>query len=206
MLDKLIIEFDKVIKVLTTKPTSIREHPDNGLEELELTDKERQHSLGLMRVNHTGEICAQGLYQGQALTSRDKTNREAFEHAAYEEIEHLAWTEGRVQELGGKTSILNPLFYFGSLAIGISAGIVGDKWNLGFLEETERQVENHLTQHMNELPKNDVRSLAIVKQMKIDEAKHKEMAHDYGAAELPVLIRNLMLLSSKVMTFTTYRV
>ncbi len=206
LLDKLIIEFDKMLKVLTTTQESIREHPDVGILDSELSDNEKRKSIGLMRVNHTGEICAQGLYQGQSLTSRDPSNKEAFEKAAFEEIEHLAWTEQRLNELGGKPSILNPLFYLGSLTIGIAAGIVGDKWNLGFLEETESQVEQHLAQHMLELPKNDTKSLAIVKQMKIDEAKHKDMAHDYGAVELPILVKNLMKISSKVMTFTTYRI
>lgn len=204
LIDKIIIEMDKIVKTLTVKAVSSRLHPDAGLDESCLSDSEKTHSLGLMRVNHCGEICAQGLYQGQALTSRSKDNREAFEQAAFEETEHLAWTEQRIHELGGKVSVLNPLFYLGSLSMGVAAGIVGDKWNLGFLEETEHQVEQHLNEHLHQLPSSDIKSLAIVAQMRDDERKHAEMAHKYGAAKLPLLVRRLMKLSSGVMTKTTY--
>jgi ubiquinone biosynthesis monooxygenase Coq7 len=158
-----------------------------------------------MRINHCGEICAQALYQGQALTARDKSHQEAFEHAAYEETEHLAWTKSRVKELGGHISVLNPLFYFGSLAIGVTAGIFGDKWNLGFLAETERQVESHLTHHLEQIPADDVKSKAILSQMKEDEIKHAHMAVEYGGvAELPLPVKLMMKAMSKVMTKTTY--
>ncbi len=206
MIDKAIVEFDKVLKTLFHKPISKRAHPDETIADGEYTDVERKHIVGLMRVNHTGEICAQGLYQGQALTTRNKANQEAFEHAALEETEHLAWTEHRIHELGGKTSLLNPLFYVGSLAIGVTAGILGDKWNLGFLEETEKQVESHLTEHLDKLPQHDNKSRVILEQMREDEIKHAHMAHDNGAAELPELVKKIMKLSSKVMTNTTYRI
>ncbi len=204
MLDKIIIEFDKVIKTLFTSPTSTRAHPDNNLNEQDLTDEEKKHIIGLMRINHCGEVCAQGLYQGQAITTRESFNKEAFAHAAHEETEHLAWTEHRIKELGGKTSILNPLYYGVSLAIGITAGILGDKWNLGFLEETERQVEAHLNEHLDIIPYKDLKSKAILQQMRDDEIGHAEMAHNYGAARLPTPIKLLMKISSKVMTKTTY--
>ena len=204
LIDKIIIEMDKIIKTLTVKAVSQRRHPDAELEESELSESDKTHSLSLMRINHCGEICAQGLYQGQALTSRSKDNRQAFEQAAFEETEHLAWTEQRIQELGGKVSVLNPLFYLASLSMGVVAGVVGDKWNLGFLEETEHQVEKHLEEHLHLLPKGDQKSLAIVQQMKQDEHKHAEMAHNFGAAELPQVIKKMMQLSSGVMTKTTY--
>lgn len=206
MLDKAIIEVDKILKHLFHKPLSNRAHPDESIPESELTEQERKHVIGLMRINHCGEICAQGLYQGQALTARDKTHKESFDHAAYEEVEHLAWTEQRILELGGRTSILNPLFYAGSLAIGVSAGIFGDKWNLGFLEETEKQVEGHLTDHLEKLPPHDNKSRAILEQMREDEIKHAHMAHDYGAAELPDAIKKVMKLTSKVMTRAAYKI
>ena len=204
MLDTLIVQIDKALRTLTHKATSRREHPDATISDVTLNEQETKHVIGLMRIDHCGEICAQGLYQGQALTSRDKTNKAAFEQAAFEEIEHLAWTEQRLTELGGKKSYLNPLFYFGSLALGIGAGIFGDKWNLGFLEETEKQVEQHLTEHLEQIPAHDAKSLAILTQMKQDEANHATMAHNYGSAELPKPIRALMNTSSKIMTKVTY--
>lgn len=204
MLDKVIIEVDKVVKTLFTPAVSIRTHPDHDIAEVQLSAAQKKHVLGLMRVDHCGEICAQGLYQGQALTARDKSNRESFEHAALEETEHLAWTENRIYELGGSTSILNPFFYVGSLVMGISAGIVGDKWNLGFLAETERQVGEHLASHLEQLPATDNKSRAILQQMKEDEAKHEDMAHKYGAADLPQPMKRLMAITSKVMTKLTY--
>ena len=204
MLDKFIIQIDKALRTLTHKAVSRREHPDANIPETTLTKSEVKHVVGLMRVDHCGEICAQGLYQGQALTSRDKTNKDAFEQAAFEEIEHLAWTEKRINELGGKTSYLNPLFYVGSLALGVGAGILGDKWNLGFLEETENQVGQHLDEHLHQIPQHDEKSKAILEQMKQDEAQHAHMAHNYGSADLPTPIKLLMQASSRLMTKTTY--
>lgn len=206
MLDKAIVEVDKILKHLFHKPLSNRAHPDESIADCDFSEQERKHVIGLMRINHCGEICAQGLYQGQALTARDKSHKESFEHAAYEEVEHLAWTEQRILELGGRTSILNPLFYAGSLAIGVGAGILGDKWNLGFLEETEKQVEGHLTDHLEKLPPHDNKSRAILEQMREDEIKHAHMAHDYGAAELPDVVKKMMKLTSKVMTGAAYKI
>ena len=204
MLDKLIIEFDKILKTLTLEQTSNRPHPDQNLEEQDLSDQDKKHSCALMRVNHSGEICAQALYQGQALTARDKSNAKLFQDAAFEETEHLAWTAKRIHELDGKTSVLNPLFYLGSLAIGVTAGVFGDKWNLSFLEETEKQVEEHLESHLQNLAINDRKSRVIVEQMKTDEAKHAKMAHDLGAAVMPSGLKVLMKISSKVMTKSAY--
>lgn len=204
MLDKIIIEIDKIVKTLTVEQHSNRLHPDHMFAEDELSPSDKKHSCGLMRVNHSGEICAQALYQGQALTARDKSNTQIFQDAASEETEHLAWTAKRVEELGGRTSILNPFFYVGSLAIGVTAGLLGDKWNLSFLEETEKQVERHLEEHLDILPPEDRKSRAIVAQMKIDETKHAKMAHDLGAATMPLPFRALMQLSSKIMTKSAY--
>ena len=204
MIDKIIVEFDKVGKTLFTKANSSRPHPDKNIEETELSDTEKKDIIGLMRINHCGEMCAQGLYLGQSITTREQFNREAFAQAAQEETEHLAWLSHRIKELDGNTSILNPLFYLGSIALGVTAGILGDKWNLGFLEETERQVEAHLEHHLDIIPPQDLKSKAILQQMKTDELGHAEMAHNYGAAELPKPVKLLMKLSSKVMTKATY--
>ncbi len=159
-----------------------------------------------MRVNHVGEICAQALYQGQALTSRDPSVRESLRSAADEETEHLAWTEQRLAELGGRKSLLNPLWYTCALSMGLIAGRLGDEWNLGFLAETERQVEAHLDSHLESLPKQDLRSREVVDQMRIDEIRHAEAAVSLGAAELPAPIKAAMKLAAKVMTATAYRV
>jgi ubiquinone biosynthesis monooxygenase Coq7 len=158
-----------------------------------------------MRVDHCGEICAQALYQGQALTSRDPSVREALRSAADEETEHLAWTEERIKALGGRKSLLNPLWYLGSLSLGVFAGKLGDRWNLGFLAETERQVEAHLDSHLRELPVQDQKSREIVDQMRIDEIAHAQTAVRLGAAELPALAKAAMRLSAKLMTGAAYR-
>jgi ubiquinone biosynthesis monooxygenase Coq7 len=157
-----------------------------------------------MRINHSGEICAQALYQGQALTARNQEVKAALEQAAWEETEHLNWTETRIAELGGRTSLLNPLWYTGSLALGALAGALGDKWNLGFLAETERQVEKHLDSHLGLLPQQDERSRAILEQMKSDEIEHAATAVEHGGAELPLPVKAAMKLSSKIMTKTVY--
>jgi ubiquinone biosynthesis monooxygenase Coq7 len=179
--------------------------PGEGLAEALHGTAERQHAAALMRVNHAGEVCAQALYQGQALTSRDATIRQALEQAAWEETEHLNWTERRIAELGGHKSFLNPLWYAGSLAIGVLAGKLGDDWNLGFLAETERQVEAHLDGHLARLSPEDGRSRAILGQMKDDEVRHAETAVSLGAREFPALAKLAMTISSKVMTSTAYR-
>lgn len=204
--DQLILEFDRALRTMFSPARTARPVPGGGAPEAVLSDEERRHVVGLMRVNHSGEICAQALYQGQALTSRDPAIREALRGAADEETEHLAWTECRINELGGHKSLLNPLWYLGSLSIGLAAGAVGDKWNLGFLAETERQVEAHLDGHLVELPNQDGKSRAIVDQMRLDEIQHAETAIRYGAAELPASIKLVMKAVAKVMTFAAYRI
>jgi 3-demethoxyubiquinol 3-hydroxylase len=203
-LDSLIIEFDKGLRTLFSQAHSVRPHPDTGMAEPELDDSARSKSASLMRVNHSGEICAQALYQGQALTARDPQVQAKLGEAALEETEHLAWTAQRVGELGSHVSVFNPLLYTGSLAIGACAGLLGDKWNLGFLAETERQVGAHLQSHLSRLPENDLKSRAIVQQMHEDETRHSEMACELGAAELPVPLKLMMKLGGKVMTNTAY--
>lgn len=203
-LDELITTFDKGLRTLFAPAHSLREIPGENLPEAGLTEEERRLSAALMRVNHTGEICAQALYQGQALTARDSGARAALEQAAQEETEHLAWTERRIEELGGRKSLLNPLFYAGSFAIGAAAGLIGDRWNLGFLAETERQVVAHLAGHLGRLPAGDEKSRAIVEAMKDDEARHATNAIKHGAAELPQPAKDAMKLSSKVMTESAF--
>jgi ubiquinone biosynthesis monooxygenase Coq7 len=159
-----------------------------------------------MRVNHVGEVCAQALYQGQALTARNPEARAALEEAAREETDHLAWCEDRLNELGGRKSLLNPLWYAGSFALGATAGVLGDKWNLGFLAETERQVEAHLDEHLRQLPEQDAKSRAIVEQMKEDEIRHAQTAVHYGAAELPPPVKLAMRSMSMVMKRIAHRI
>ena len=203
--DRLIVEFDRALRTVFATAHSVRPVPGAAFSEPALDEQERRHAVGLMRVNHCGEICAQALYQGQALTSRDPSIRDALRSAADDETEHLAWTESRITELGGRKSLLNPLLYLGSLSLGIFAGVLGDKWNLGFLAETERQVEAHLDGHLRQLPVDDAKSRAIVDQMRLDEIQHAEMAIAYGAAELPLAVRLAMKAAAKVMTSTAYR-
>ena len=198
--DRLIIEFDRALRTLAAPARSTRATPGNELPEAALADSQRQEAIGLMRVNHCGEVCAQALYQGQALTSRQPAIRAALQQAADEETEHLAWTEQRLRELGGRTSLLNPLWYLGSLSLGVGAGILGDRWNLGFLSATERQVEAHLRSHLERLPQEDQRSRAIVEQMRVDEARHADMADAYGAASLPAPVQVAMRAMAGIMT------
>lgn len=203
-LDRLITVFDKGLRTLFAPAQSVRAVPGEALAAPELTAPERELAAALMRVNHTGEICAQALYQGQAMTARESGARQALEQAAQEETEHLAWTERRIDELGGRKSLLNPLWYAGSFAIGAAAGLLGDRWNLGFLAETERQVVAHLEGHLDRLPAADAKSRAIVEQMREDEARHATSAAHHGGGELPEPARRAMRLSSKVMTGTAF--
>jgi ubiquinone biosynthesis monooxygenase Coq7 len=203
-LDPLIIEFDRALRTVFGPARTARPVPGAGLPEADLAEAEKRHAAALMRVNHCGEICAQALYQGQALTSRDPVVTETLRQAAQEETEHLAWTEKRIGELGGRKSLLNPLWYVGSLAMGVAAGKLGDRWNLGFLAETERQVEAHLTDHLERLPVQDRRSREILDQMRADEAGPAETAARLGASELPGPVRLAMKLASRVMTRTAY--
>jgi ubiquinone biosynthesis monooxygenase Coq7 len=205
-IDRIVVEFDRALRAVMASAHSVRSVPGATLPDVSLGVDERRHVVGLMRVNHCGEICAQALYQGQALTSRDPEVCEALRSAAEEETEHLAWTEQRIVELGGRKSLLNPLWYAGSLSLGLVAGVLGDKWNLGFLAETERQVEAHLDAHLLSLPLADGRSRAIVDQMRLDEIKHAEMAVHYGAAQLPSGIKLAMKVTAKVMTGVAYRI
>jgi ubiquinone biosynthesis monooxygenase Coq7 len=204
MLDPLILNFDRALRTLFVAAPTTRGVPGAGLPEPVLSVRERAHAAALMRINHVGEVCAQGLYQGQALMSRDPGIAKVLEGAADEETEHLAWTERRIDELGGRKSLLNPLWYLGALSLGVVAGKLGDGWNLGFVAETERQVEAHLDHHLHELPVLDVKSRSIVEQMKIDEAAHAEAAVRLGARDLPSSIRTAMRLAARVMTGTAY--
>lgn len=204
MLYRFIIEFDKGLRTLFAPAASARPLPGKQLDEAHLSETEKKLAAALMRVNHSGEICAQALYQGQALTARNPAAKAALEQAAQEETEHLNWCETRIRELGSHTSYLNPLWYSGSLAIGALAGALGDKWNLGFLAETEHQVEHHLEGHLQRLPAADVKSRAIVEQMKIDEARHATTALEHGGAALPLPVKQGMQLTSKVMTQAAY--
>ena len=202
-LDELIVAFDRGLRTVFAPAQSLRETPGDDLPEAEMTEEQRRLSASLMRVNHAGEICAQALYQGQALTARDPSARAALEQAAREETEHLAWTERRIEELGGRKSLLNPAWYAGSFAIGALAGLAGDRWNLGFLAETERQVVAHLDGHLKRLPGEDRKSRAVVESMRTDEARHATSAIGHGAAELPAPAKAFMRLTSKVMTTTS---
>jgi ubiquinone biosynthesis monooxygenase Coq7 len=206
VIDRLILEFDKALRTVFAPAPTIRPMPGADLPEAGLDEAERSHAAALMRIDHVGEVCAQALYQGQALTCRDPVTRQALQQAAWEETEHLNWTERRIAELGGRKSLLNPLWYGGSLAIGVVAGRLGDDWNLGFLAETERQVEMHLEGHLATLPEADLRSRAVVEQMKTDEIHHADTAIRLGARELPAAVKATMATMAKVMTTTAYRI
>lgn len=204
MSDHFILAFDKALRTVFARAPITREVPGQTCLELALSVRERAQSTALMRVNHVGEICAQALYQGQALTCLNPGIRQTLEHAADEETEHLAWTEHRIIELGGRKSLLNPLWYFGALSLGALAGKLGDAWSLGFLAETERQVEAHLDRHLAELPAQDLKSRAIVERMRLDEIAHAETAIQLGARELPPPVKTVMKLASRLMTRTAY--
>ncbi len=203
-LDTLITEFDKGLRTVFTQARSARPHPDASTPDLPLNESEKKQAAALMRINHTGEVCAQALYNGQALTARNHATEAALRQASEEETEHLAWCERRIGELGSHKSLLNPLFYAGSFTLGAVAGALGDKWNLGFLAETERQVGRHIESHLARLPEQDAKSRAVLEQMGIDEAKHAATAIAHGGTELPGPLKLAMKLSSKVMTNTTY--
>jgi ubiquinone biosynthesis monooxygenase Coq7 len=204
--DQLLIQLDHALRTVFGRPhVTERQDPAAGLPEAELSDAERDHVARLMRINHTGEVCAQALYQGQALTARLPAVRDSMARAAAEENDHLDWCERRVHELGGRLSLLNPLFYAGSFLIGAAAGLAGDKWSLGFVAETERQVERHLDEHMGQVPPGDAKTHAVLEQMKADEVGHATKAVEAGAAVLPFPIREAMRLTAKVMTGTVYR-
>jgi ubiquinone biosynthesis monooxygenase Coq7 len=202
-LDDLIVPLDRALRTLFAPAHSARQIPGEQLEDGAMDEGPRRLAGALMRVNHTGEICAQALYEGQLLVVRDPEVRTLLARAASEETEHLAWTERRIDELGARKSLLNPLFYAGSFVLGATAGLLGDRWSLGFLAETEKQVEQHLDRHLERLPEADRRTRAIVEQMKADESGHALAARRRGAAELPLPVRLAMRLASRVMTGTT---
>ncbi|RFC37004.1 MAG: ubiquinone biosynthesis monooxygenase Coq7 [Candidatus Nitrotoga sp. LAW] len=202
--DSLIIEFDKSLRTLFSEAHSTRPFPDAGLPDAALDENEKKHAAALMRINHSGEICAQALYQGQALTARDPVVQQDLRQAANEETEHLAWTSQRVRELGSHLSVFNPIWYGGSLVVGAFAGLLGDKWSLGFMAETERQVGAHLQSHLGKLPERDIKSRAVIWQMLTDEARHRDIAVQLGGAELPLPIKIAMQMSARVMTQTAY--
>ncbi|MCU0834410.1 MAG: 2-polyprenyl-3-methyl-6-methoxy-1,4-benzoquinone monooxygenase [Chromatiaceae bacterium] len=204
-IDRALIQLDQAVRTVFGRPlTTERPDPGRGLPEAELDEHERRHIARLMRINHTGEVCAQALYQGQALTARRPEVARSMERSAKEENDHLDWCERRLDELGDRKSLLNPLWYAGSFAIGALAGLAGDKWSLGFVVETERQVESHLDGHLAEVPLKDQRTRVILEQMKADEVHHAEVARNAGAAELPAPVRLAMRLTSKVMTRSVY--
>ena len=206
-IDRFLIHADTALRTIAGKPPAThRPYPADEISDIDLDENQKKHVAALMRVNHAGEVSAQALYQGQSITARNQQVREKLEQAALEENDHLVWTENRLRELGAGTSLLNPLWYAGSFAIGAFAGTLGDRWNLGFLAETEHQVVKHLDEHIDKLPQNDRRSQAILQQMKVDEARHATTALDNGGGELPTPVRKLMQAMSKVMTRTAYRI
>lgn len=204
-LDHLLGNLDQAVRTVFGPPAvTERPNPAGDAAAGTLSDAEQRLAMRLMRVNHTGEICAQALYQGQALTAQLSEVRGQMERAAAEEYDHLDWCERRVQDLGGRTSVLNPFFYAASFAIGALAGRAGDRWSLGFVAETERQVVRHLEEHLERLPAHDGESRAIVEQMKVDESRHAAHAVAAGGANLPLPVRMAMRVTAKVMTGSTY--
>lgn len=203
--DQLLIQLNQRLEYWFGKPQSAeRSSPAEPYNERSLSDRQKRHSAGLMRVNHTGEVCAQALYEGQALTAKNLEVKKTMQKAAKEEIDHLAWCYDRLSALDSHASYLNPIWYAGAFSMGVLAGVFGDKWSLGFLAETERQVVAHIENHLKELPVNDLKSRAVLKKMKIDEGEHATMAVENGAAELPDWVKQGMRWMSRVMTKTAY--
>jgi len=205
-IDRAIVELDRALRAVAGVHAARRASPADMVPEADLDAGKREHAAALMRVNHVGEVCAQALYQGQSLTARNDSVRASLEQAAQEEEDHLAWSANRIRELGGRASLLNPLWYAGSLAMGMVAGALGDRWNLAFLAETEHQVEEHLGGHLERLAPEDARTRAVVEAMRADEARHRETAVALGAAELPQPVKVAMRAVAKVMTAVAYRV
>ncbi len=204
-IDKLLVSANNALRTVAAPAgRTIRHNPAADIDGTDLDSKQRAHAAGLMRVNHAGEVAAQALYQGHAAVARDKTLQAQMKQAANEEFDHLSWCEQRIQELGSAPSRLSPLWYAGAYAIGAASGVVGDKWSLGFIAETEKQVCAHLEAHLEQLPKADAKSRAIVEQMRNEEAKHGENAIEAGAARLPRPIVQLMRATAKIMTKTAY--
>jgi ubiquinone biosynthesis monooxygenase Coq7 len=203
-LDRCILEFDKAMRVILGEPAARRPSPAEAVPEGDLDDGSRRDAAALMRVNHCGEVCAQALYQGQALASSSEDIQGALAKAASEEADHLAWSAQRIRELGGRLSLLNPLWYAGSLALGYAAGRLGERWNLGFLAETERQVEQHLQGHIDRLGGRDAKTRAVIEGMQQEEAGHRRTAEALGASELPAPARHGMRLAARLMTTLSY--
>lgn len=206
ILDRAIVEFDRALRAVAGTLHAARPSPGAQVEEADLDAATRAHSAALMRVNHVGEVCAQALYQGQAFTARNAGTRDSLQRAAREEADHLAWSAERIRELGGRPSLLNPVWYAGALALGVGAGVLGDRWNLAFLAETERQVEEHLGGHLLQLDPQDARTRAVVDAMRADEARHRDTAIALGAAELPASAKRAMRAMAKVMTTIASRI
>ena len=206
VLDTLIVHLDRALRTVAGVHRAGRASPAANLPEGAQDSTERAEAAALMRVNHVGEVCAQALYQGQALTARDPGNRRSLERAVLEEQDHLVWSAERIAELGGRTSLLNPLWYGGAFALGAAAGALGDRWSLAFLAETEHQVEEHLTSHLDRLPDGDGRTRAVIRVMRDDEARHRDSAIELGAADLPAPVKRAMRAMAKVMTTVAYRV
>jgi ubiquinone biosynthesis monooxygenase Coq7 len=205
-IDQLIQTFDTGLRTVFSQAQARRARPDENIEEAELDAHQKKEVAALMRINHVGEVCAQALYSGQAFTSRNPHTVEALKHAAAEETDHLAWCETRITELGGRKSLLNPIWYTTSFTLGAIAGVIGDQWNLGFLAETEQQVSAHLSSHLGKLPSKDVKTRRIIEQMHQDEMSHAQEAKNLGAAELPAVVKTSMKVASKIMTTTAYYV
>ena len=207
VIDKFIDEIEFGLKILFSPSSSTRPRPDKKiLNKQDLNSGTKKKHAQLMRINHSGEICAQALYRGQLLFNKDKSIEKSLQKAANEEIDHLSWCEERIDELNGKTSLLNPILYIGSIGIGGIAGIIDKKYNLGFLAETEKQVSSHLDKHLVKLSKYDIKTKKILEQMKFDEHQHEISAKELGAAELPKPIKKVMGITSKIMTTLTYKI
>jgi ubiquinone biosynthesis monooxygenase Coq7 len=205
-LDRLLAGANNALRTVAAPAgRSARQNPATAIPDADLTDAQKRHAAGLMRVNHAGEVAAQGLYQGHAVVARDPRHERQMQAAAAEEFDHLAWCEQRLAELGAEPSRLSPFWYLGAFAIGAASGVLGDKWSLGFIAETEKQVCDHLDSHLDRLPGEDAKSRAIVKQMRDEEEEHGDNAREAGAAQLPEPVRRLMQLTAKVMTSTAYR-
>ena len=206
-LDRLLANVNNALRtVAATAGRPARVNPAEGIEDADLDAGQKAHAAGLMRVNHAGEVAAQALYRGHATVARNQSIEEQMQRAANEEFDHLAWCEQRIKELGEETSRLGPLWYAGAYAIGVASGALGDKWSLGFISETERQVCAHLATHLERLPEEDARSRAIVEQMRDEEAEHRKNAVAAGAAELPRPVVRLMQATARIMTTTAYRI
>lgn len=205
-IDRFLSDTQRAFETVFGTPDAVRANPSADVAQIELDDDERRHSAGLMRINHVGEVCAQALYNGQAAVARDPSTRAHLLEAAQEETDHLAWCADRLRELDSRPSLLNPVWYAGSFAIGVVAGLRGDGWNLGFVVETERQVEAHIDEHLDSLPAADARSRAILEVMKADEARHADHAEAAGARVLPPPVPSLMAAASRLMKSVAYRI